>query len=88
MILSGNVSLLLGAARLVRTGRAGLESMSHMVAVGTDVFYSHLSPGATFDRLQEDFNFAALAGTLGALLVLTLVLAQLSHRSDLQRLWR
>jgi hypothetical protein len=87
-VVSANVSLLLGPARLVRTGRAGLESISHLIAVGTDLFYSQLSPGSTFDRMQEDFNFVALAATLGGLLVVTLVLAYFSRRSDLARQWK
>jgi len=84
-VISGNLTL--AGIRFLRTGRAGLESVSHVFCAGTDLFYTHVTPASTFDRLQEDFNYGALLMTVVAVLVGTIVASFYARRAELLRQW-
>lgn len=41
-----------------------LESTTHMLAYGTDIFYTRLSPSGAYDMLSDDFNKTFVATTI------------------------
>ena len=65
--------------RFVRSAAARLESTTHVLAVGTDIMYTHACPAGPFDRLSPDFNRFALVATLAGLTVVTVILASLKR---------
>ena len=58
-----------------------------MLAHGVDLFYTHLAPSKSFDRLTEDFSQGLLVATMLALGFGALFLKRAVHRDDLKRAW-
>ena len=84
---------LTGSARLARlrgvgSAPAALESASHVLAFGLDVFHARTAPSQTFDTLGAGFSRAMLAATITALAVAAAAAGWAVHRDDLARRWQ
>lgn len=64
-----------------------LESSSHVLAYGTDVFYTRVAPSLSFDYLNDDFSYSLLLATSFGLLCVTLVARWYSRQVEIQRKW-
>eukprot|EP00668_Euglena_longa_P015748 GGOE01019889.1.p1 GENE.GGOE01019889.1~~GGOE01019889.1.p1 ORF type:complete len:1012 (+),score=325.31 GGOE01019889.1:17-3052(+) len=73
--------------RAIRTAPASLESSSHMLAIGLDLFYTRVAPAKAFDLLGEDFSHWLLLATTSALLVSTVVAKGFAKRRTLALAW-
>ena len=71
----------------IATAPSRQESSSHMLAHGVDLFYTHLAPSKSFDRLTEDFSQGLLVATMLALGFGALFLRRAVNRDDLKRAW-
>lgn len=67
---------------------ANLESTSLVFVWGLDHFFTHVRPADKFDMLHSDFDFVSLFGTVGILLVLTVVSYSLQKKKKLMQKWR
>eukprot|EP01080_Neovahlkampfia_damariscottae_P000614 gene614-8118_t len=56
----------------IETYSANLESTSHVVVYGLDIFYSRVFPSLDFDFLNDNFSFNLLLATTFGLVLLTL----------------
>ena len=79
--------LLVRNAEIVETSPTELESSTHIVVAGIDLFYNRLSSGKAFDVLNEDFNREWLLLLVGAFMVATVVLRFLVQRKKLRETW-
>jgi hypothetical protein len=84
---------LTGSARLARlrgigSAPAALESASHVLAFGLDVFHARTAPSQTFDTLGAGFSRAMLAATITALAAGAAAAGWAVHRDDLARRWQ
>ena len=73
--------------RGVVTAPAELESNVHVLAHGLDLFYARITPSASFDALDDDFNFALLLGTLFALLLGVIALKRAADAAEENKNW-
>ena len=81
-----------GAARLARvrhvsSAPASLESASHVLACGLDLFYARTAPSRTFDTLGDEFSRPLLVATLAALTVAAAAAATAANRDSVARQW-
>ena len=74
--------------RGIVTVPAKLESTTLVFAYGTDLFFTRLAPSRTYDSLTEDFSYALLLITIGALVIAILVTWVWSEKKELQEKWR
>ncbi|CEG00025.1 ER membrane protein complex subunit 1 [Ostreococcus tauri] len=74
--------------RGIITAPADLESNVHVFAYGLDMFYARITPSASFDALDDDFNFALLSVTLIALVVGAVVSKRAADAAEENRAWR
>lgn len=65
-----------------------LESTTHVLAWGLDIYYALLRPEGGFDMLQEDFSFALLTLALLGLLIGTLIMSRLVASAQLRAKWQ
>jgi ER membrane protein complex subunit 1 len=65
-----------------------LESTTHVLAWGLDIYYALLRPARGFDMLQEDFSFALLTLALLGLLIGTVVMSRLVASAQVQAKWQ
>jgi len=65
-----------------------LESTSLILSVGIDIFWTRVAPSETYDLLNPDFNYFALALTCGVLFVITFLSSRLAKKKDLARMWK
>eukprot|EP00899_Mesostigma_viride_P000410 jgi/Mesvir1/1036/Mv17562-RA.3 len=73
--------------RHVVTAPARLESASHVLAYGLDLFYTRTSPSKSYDLVSDDFNYALLVVTIVLLLVAAYVTSRAAHARILARKW-
>lgn len=73
--------------RTIASTPTQLESSSHTVTVGQDIFYIRLSSGKAFDLLNDDFNFNLLLIICGVFAGASLVFQALARRSQLKLMW-
>jgi hypothetical protein len=76
-----------GPSPLVATAPTPLESTSHVLVVGTDLFYTRASSGKPFDLLNDDFNRKGLLIVCAGLLVATFVVKRFAEKKSLNLLW-
>ena len=81
-----------GAARLSRVRQvssapATLESASHVLACGLDLFYARTAPSRTFDTLGDEFSRPLLVATLAALTAAAAAAATAANRDSVARQW-
>ena len=65
-----------------------LESTSVVCVWGVDVWCGRMTPSATFDLLNEDFNYPFLLLTVTAVIVAILVTRHYAKRKELMSAWR
>lgn len=85
-------AFLSGASRIARvrsvlSAPAGLESASHVLAIGFDIFYTRTAPSRTFDTLGDDFSRPLLAVTVVVLGIGAMTAGWIVRRDDLTRQW-
>ena len=73
--------------QMIATAPTPLESTSHVVVAGVDVFYTRSSSGKPFDVLNSDFNKQALLAIVTVLPALCLVLRIVSQKRTLALAW-
>ncbi|KAF9613417.1 hypothetical protein IFM89_008247 [Coptis chinensis] len=67
---------------------AKLESTSLVFSYGVDLFLTRVAPSRTYDSLTEDFSYALLLLTIGALIAAIFVTWILSEKKELREKWR
>ncbi|EDV23975.1 uncharacterized protein TRIADDRAFT_37902 [Trichoplax adhaerens] len=83
-----NYNQTINGLRKIVTAPAGLESTSLVFAYGLDLFYTRVTPSKMFDVLKEDFDYTFITIVLTAMILVSLVTAQLSSSSNLKKLWK
>ncbi|VDN03173.1 unnamed protein product [Thelazia callipaeda] len=71
-----------------KTSTSGLESTSLMLAYGTDLFFTQLSPSGTFDILKDDFDHLLISVVLLSLVIGSLVCKKLGKNNSLKQAWQ
>ena len=71
----------------VRSAPATLESASHVLASGLDVFYARTAPSRTFDTLGDDFSRSFLVVTLAVLTLAAGAAARAADKDSVARQW-
>lgn len=67
---------------------SGLESTSLMLAYGTDLFFTQLTPSGTFDVLKDDFDHLLISIVLISLVIGSLVCKKLGKNNNLRQAWQ
>ncbi|EJD76132.1 PQQ enzyme repeat family protein [Loa loa] len=75
------------SVRDFKTSPSGLESTSLMLAYGTDLFFTQLTPSGTFDILKDDFDHLLISIVLVSLVIGSLVCKRLGKNSSLKQAW-
>ncbi|CAG9539340.1 unnamed protein product [Cercopithifilaria johnstoni] len=71
-----------------KTSPSGLESTSLMLAYGTDLFFTQLTPSGTFDVLKDDFDHLLITIVLISLVIGSLVCKKLGKNNNLKQAWQ
>ena len=75
-------------ARALLCAPTTLESTSLVAAVGLDLYLTRVAPAREFDRLNEDFNYVALIGSIVFLVAASFASQWAITRRDLNRAWK
>lgn len=67
---------------------ARLESTSHILVHGLDIFYTRVAPSKTFDVLKEDFDHRLIVLVLSGLIIASFVTKHLAARKALKQAWK
>lgn len=73
--------------RQIDTYPTTLESSCHVIAYGTDLFYTRVAPSLSFDYLNDDFSYSLLLATCFGLLCVTLIARWYSRQIEIKRKW-
>ncbi|CAI5441101.1 unnamed protein product [Caenorhabditis angaria] len=73
--------------RGIKAAPAGLESTSLVLAYGTDLFFTRLTPSGTFDILKDDFDHVLISLVLTALVVGSYVAKRWARANALAAQW-
>ncbi|VDN44920.1 unnamed protein product [Gongylonema pulchrum] len=71
-----------------KTSPSGLESTSLMLAYGTDLFFTRLTPSGTFDILKDDFDHLLISVVLVGFVVGSLVCKKVGKNNSLKQAWQ
>uniref|UniRef100_A0AAF5PXW2 ER membrane protein complex subunit 1 n=1 Tax=Wuchereria bancrofti TaxID=6293 RepID=A0AAF5PXW2_WUCBA len=71
-----------------KTSPSGLESTSLMLAYGTDLFFTQLTPSGTFDILKDDFDHLLISIVLLSLVIGSLFCKRLGKNNSLKQAWQ
>lgn len=83
-----NYNQTLGRIRGIEVAPARLESTSHILVHGLDIFYTRVAPSKTFDVLKEDFDHRLIVLVLSGLIVASFVIKHLAARKALKQAWK
>ena len=72
----------------VFTAGSGLESTCLVFAYGLDLYWTRITPSRMFDVLKEDFDYWFILGTLGILVLVTIVSQRLASIKMLRQVWQ
>ena len=72
----------------VYTAGSGLESTCLVFAYGLDLYWTRITPSRMFDVLKEDFDYWFIFGTLGILVLVTIVSQRLASIKMLRQAWQ
>lgn len=72
----------------IEVAPARLESTSHVLVHGLDIFYTRVAPSKTFDLLKEDFDHLMIILVLSGLIVASYVTKYLASKKALRQLWK
>lgn len=67
---------------------ARLESTSHILVYGLDIFYTRVAPSKTFDVLKEDFDHKLIILVLIGLILASYVTKTLASRKAVKQAWK
>lgn len=85
---SANYNQTLLRVRGIEVAPARLESTSHVLVHGLDLFYTRVAPSKTFDVLKEDFDHKLIVLVLSGLIIATYVTKKLASRKALRQAWK
>jgi hypothetical protein len=77
----------LHGTRAIVTSPTNLESTTHVLVVGQDLFYVRTAAGKPFDVLNEDFGYQSLLMVCAGLVVVTFVVRYFAQRKSLRLQW-
>lgn len=83
-----NYNQTLGSIRGIEIAPARLESTSHVLVHGLDLFYTKVAPSKTFDVLKEDFDHLMIVLVLIGLIVASYITKHLASRKALKQIWK
>lgn len=83
-----NYNQTLHRVRGIQVAPARLESTSHVLVHGLDLFYTRVAPSKTFDVLKEDFDHRLIMLVLGGLILVSYVTKKLASRKALRLAWK
>eukprot|EP00741_Cyanophora_paradoxa_P006012 tig00000970_g5830.t1 len=86
LVLSYNLTL--HRVREVATAPATLESSSHVLAWGLDLFYTRHAPAKQFDLLNDDFNKGLLLATCTGVVAATLLAYWVAKAREAAVAWK
>jgi ER membrane protein complex subunit 1, C-terminal len=81
------VAGLLADGGLLTSPMHGRESTCHFVALGMDIVYSTLAPAGKFDTLSDNFNYAAVVGSVSLLALSVAFTRRAAKRKLLEDQW-
>ncbi|RZB40068.1 DUF1620 and/or PQQ 2 domain containing protein [Asbolus verrucosus] len=83
-----NYNQSLGRIRGIEVAPARLESTSHVLVYGLDLFYTRVAPSKTFDVLKEDFDHRLIVLVLSGLIIACYVTKYMASRKLLRQSWK
>ncbi|KAH1004284.1 hypothetical protein HUJ04_004063 [Dendroctonus ponderosae] len=83
-----NYNQSLGRIRGIEVAPARLESTSHILVHGLDIFYTRVAPSKTFDVLKEDFDHRLIVLVLTGLIIASFGTMHLAARKALKQAWK
>ena len=72
----------------IYTAGSGLESTCLVFGHGLDLYWTRVTPSKMFDVLKEDFDYWFILGTLGILVLVTIVSQRLASIKMLRQAWQ
>lgn len=72
----------------IYTAGSGLESTCLVFAHGLDLYWTRVTPSKMFDVLKDDFDYWFILGTLGILVLVTIVSQRLASIKMLRQAWQ
>lgn len=85
---SANYNQTMLRVRGIQVAPARLESTSHVLIHGLDLFYTRVAPSKTFDVLKEDFDHTLIVLVLSGLIIASYVTKKLASRKALRQAWK
>ncbi|KAJ3644054.1 hypothetical protein Zmor_026728 [Zophobas morio] len=83
-----NYNQTLSRIRRIEVAPAKLESTSHVLVHGLDLFYTRVAPSKTFDLLKEDFDHKLIVLVLSGLIIASYVTKYLASKKTLRQAWK
>ncbi|CAG9858382.1 unnamed protein product [Phyllotreta striolata] len=83
-----NYNQTLNRVRGIEVAPARLESTSHVLVHGLDMFYTRVAPSKTFDVLKEDFDHLMIVLVLTGLVVASYFTKYLASKKTMKMLWK
>lgn len=83
-----NYNQTMGKIKKVEVAPAKLESTSHVLVHGLDMFYTRVAPSKTFDLLKEDFDHRLIVLVLLGLVIASYVTKYLASKKALRQAWK
>ncbi|XP_044258002.1 ER membrane protein complex subunit 1 [Tribolium madens] len=83
-----NYNQTLARIRKIEVAPAKLESTSHVLVHGLDMFYTRVAPSKTFDLLKEDFDHRLIVLVLAGLVIASYVTKYLAAKKALRQAWK
>ncbi|KAL3285148.1 hypothetical protein HHI36_019269 [Cryptolaemus montrouzieri] len=83
-----NYNQTLSKVKGISVAPARLESTSHILVHGLDMFYTRVAPSKTFDVLKEDFDYKLIILVLIGLIAASYVSKTLASRKAIKQAWK
>ncbi|XP_066256521.1 ER membrane protein complex subunit 1 [Euwallacea similis] len=83
-----NYNQTLSRIRGIEIAPARLESTSHILVHGLDIFYTRVAPSKTFDLLKDDFDHRLIVLVLSLLIAASFITKHLAARKMLKQAWK
>lgn len=83
-----NYNQTLERVRGIQVAPARLESTSHVLVHGLDLFYTRVAPSKQFDVLKEDFDHRLIILVLSGLILASYATKKLASRKALRQAWK
>ncbi|XP_019873481.2 ER membrane protein complex subunit 1 [Aethina tumida] len=83
-----NYNQTLGRISGIAVAPAKLESTSHVLVYGLDLFYTRVAPSKTFDLLKEDFDHILIILVLVGLIVASFISKYFAAQKVLKQAWK